>query len=135
MKTTLRLLMLAIVPLMLTSCFSTRYVSNEAELQRDYMGRYAEDIEFTFGKPNKVEENQRGYSYIYNQQGRVWKSKKMVDQYMRFSFDNEDAVRNVQSTTTRRAKRFSAWKTFGLPSAIVGGLVIVPIAILAASEI
>ena len=134
MKTILRLIMLAIVPLMLTSCFSTRYVSNEADLKRNYAGVHVEDVTFDFGKPNEVDESQRGYTYLYNEK-RV--NEKIVignNQYVRFSFDNEDIVRNVQSTTTKKTKKFSPVKTFvGLPFAIIGGIVGVTFGIAAAA--
>ena len=118
------LLLLAVMPFLFTSCFVTRYASNEAELRRDYVGAYVDDIETVFGEPHEVRDLQRGYVYTYNQQGRVWKSKKMVDQYMKFSFNENDEVRSIQSTTTRRTKRFSAWRTFGLPFTILGGVVV-----------
>ena len=134
-KTTLRLLMLAIVPLMLTSCFSTRYVSNETDLKRNYADAHVEDVTFDFGKPSEVNESQRGYTYLYNE--RIANEKVVIknNQYVRFSFDNEDIVRNVQSTTTKKTRRFSAVKTFlGLPFAIVGGIVVVTFGLAAAAN-
>jgi hypothetical protein len=85
---------------------------------------HVEDVEFKFGEPDEINERQNGYVYTYNTEGRVWRSKRMVSQYIRLSFNNEDTVRSVQSTTTKRVKRFSGWKTFGLPATIFGGVVI-----------
>jgi hypothetical protein len=125
MKKTLQLLMPAIMLFMLTSCFSTRYVSNEADLKRDYMGAYVEDVEFEFGEPDEVTESPRGYAYVYNEKGGIGTSSKMVDQYIRFSFNNKDAVRDVQSSTTKRIKAFSPAKTFvGLPAIIIFSIIV-----------
>jgi hypothetical protein len=127
------LLWMAVMPFVFTSCFVTRYVSDEPDLQRKFIGAHVEDVKFELGDPDEVKDLQRGYVYIYDRQGRVWKSRRMVDQYIRVSFNNDDIVRNIQSTTTKRTKKFSGWRTFGLPFTILGGVVIVSTVVAAAA--
>ncbi|MDR1221972.1 MAG: hypothetical protein LBL07_03715 [Tannerella sp.] len=128
------LLLTAVLPFMLTSCFVTRYVSDEPDLQRKFIGAHVEDVTFELGDPNKVEELQSGYAYIYEREGYDWKPSKMVDQYIRISFNREDVARYIRSTTTKKTKRFSGAHTFGVPLAALGAVVLVTAAAAATSD-
>ncbi|MDL2222035.1 hypothetical protein LJC35_05740 [Parabacteroides sp. OttesenSCG-928-N08] len=117
------MLVLLFCPLLFTSCFVTRYTSNENELKKQFANATVDDVKFNLGEPDEITETTTGYVYLYNSQGRVWKSKKMVDQYIRVSFNEEHRVSSLQSTTTRKTKRFSVGKTIGLGVALPIGLV------------
>jgi hypothetical protein len=42
--------------LLMTSCFSTRYVSAEPGLKKEFRGAWVEDVEFEFGDPGDIED-------------------------------------------------------------------------------
>jgi outer membrane protein assembly factor BamE (lipoprotein component of BamABCDE complex) len=135
-----KILLLAVLPFMFTSCFVTRYVSNEQDLQYKFTGSHEEDVVYELGEPNEVTEYQNGgYSYTYELRGIDEKYQKTADQYIRVSFTDEDIVRQVRSTTTTRRKRFSVGRTVfaavGIPIIIVvGGTIVAVVAAVEAEE-
>jgi hypothetical protein len=107
-----RILLLAVLPFMFTSCFVTRYVSDERDWQNKFNGLQEEDVRFELGEPDEVTEYQNGgYAYTYKRGGIDEKRPTMAGQYIRVSFTNEDIVRQVRSTTTTKRKRFSVGRT------------------------
>ena len=124
----MKYLLLLLMAISLQSCYTTRYVSIEPELRRDFVGASVDDIEFEFGNPDEEQDLRNGYAYIYNHQGGAKDYRnRPIGQYTRFSFDNSDYVRSVQSTRTQRRRVFSAGKTvFGC----VMWLVVAPTAII-----
>jgi outer membrane protein assembly factor BamE (lipoprotein component of BamABCDE complex) len=128
-----KILLLAVLPFMFTSCFVTRYVSDEQVWQNKFDGLQEEDVRFELGEPDKVTEYQNGgYAYIYDRRGIDERHQKIADQYIRVSFTNEDIVRQVRSTTTTKRKRFSAGRTVfavvGIPVIVIGTVVAVTVA-------
>ena len=112
---------------LMQSCFTTRYVSNEAILMKDYKGATVDEIEFELGRPDKKEAFERGYAYTYFYGNRG-------EMYEKYLFDNNDNLRRIQSTNTVPKKYFSPWKTFGLPFTILGGIIVVGVAIAVGSS-
>jgi len=88
------------------SCFTTKYVSDADILRNKYRGSTVDDIEFEFGEPHEVTQTRTGYVYTYYKVGRNYN-----ETFTRFSFDNNDYVRNVQSTNLVPQRVFSGRKT------------------------
>ena len=105
--------------ILMQSCFTTRYVSNEQTLKRDFRGASVDDIEFELGEPDEKEVLRNGYVYTYYYG--MGRNGEMFERYM---FDNNDKLRQIQSTNTVPKKYFSPFKTFGIPFIILGGIVI-----------
>jgi len=112
------IVILSICLFSLNSCIvstvtSKRYVSTEPDLKRKYTGENINDIEFEFGKPDKVSDAKNGgYVYTYYYIGRpLGKGRGTEEQYINFLFDSDDKVGNVKSTTTVQRRRFNAGKT------------------------
>ncbi|MDR0573039.1 MAG: hypothetical protein LBG96_03235 [Tannerella sp.] len=64
-----KLISLVLLPLMFTSCFSTRAVIDEPNLNAEFIGVEAGTIEFEMGEPDRVIETERGYDYFYTYPG------------------------------------------------------------------
>lgn len=109
----------------LSSCFSTRYVSDEEILRNNFMKSSVDDIEYEFGEPDKISNLKNGYAYIYYSQNRI-RGRKNSDAYTRISFDSNDNVRNIQSTNLIKQKKFDGG---GTAIVIILGMVI-PIGLL-----
>ena len=104
-------ILLLTVLFLISSCKVTYYANNERLLKRNFINAPVEDIEYEFGSPDEIEEKRTGPSYIYYYEGRVGRSSRIVDQYTRFSFDNDGFVRDIKSTATVKTKRVSAGRT------------------------
>jgi len=118
------------ISLLFQSCFTTQYVSNADRLRNEFRGATVDDVEFEFGDPDEYEELRNGYSYTYyygylnrNQRGEM---------YTRFAFDNNDYVRNIQSTKRIPQRKFNGGNT--AVAIIVFGVVLPVIIIVASSE-
>ncbi|MDR1221971.1 MAG: hypothetical protein LBL07_03710, partial [Tannerella sp.] len=85
------LLLLLLLP-MLTSCFTTRYVSEEPVLKKQFMNAHVAAVEFDLGDPDEVRETNRGYEYVY------LKDCPPGDCYRLFAFNGEDQVVGIKST-------------------------------------
>jgi hypothetical protein len=126
------IIILLLFSCMLTSCFSTRYVSEQSELVKEYMNADVDDIEFEFGKPHETDELRNGYAYTYFYEGKTQRSRKPVEQHIRFSFNNDGYVRNIQSTTTVMRRKFNAGDTV---FACIMGFVVIPGVIIFAATV
>ena len=115
------------------SCFTTRYVSNEQLLMRDYRGASVDEIEFELGEPDKKEALGNGYAYTYYYYGRIDK-RRSGEMYERYMFDNNDNLRRIQSTNTVPKLYFSPFKTFGLPFIILGGIIVTGVIVAVAAS-
>ncbi|MDR0574741.1 MAG: hypothetical protein LBG96_12050 [Tannerella sp.] len=107
---------LLLASLLLSSCFSTRYVSVEPELKKEFKGATVEDVEFEFGEPEEVEDTASGgYAYVYYGNGyafdRRGRARKQEDTYMRFLFDQNGMLRYVRSNQVKGERKFSAGDT------------------------
>ena len=99
------------------SCVTTRYVSEAESLRKKFSGSTVDDIEFVFGKPNNVSETRTGYVYTYYYYYKkpltllnINKERK-VETYRRFSFDNNNNLRYIQSTNTVPKTEFDGGNT------------------------
>ncbi len=117
---------------LLQSCFTTRYVSNENILRKEFANAMSSDVEFKMGEPKEIEEQNNGYTYTYYYNPTSRRSGA-IQEYSRFSFDNNDNLRNIQSTKLVKQKRFSVGKTVFL-SVGVPVIIITVAALAAASE-
>ena len=95
---------------LMQSCFTTRYVSNEDILMREFRGASVDDIEFRLGEPDNTENLRNGYAYTYYYHGRISK-RETGEMYERYMFDNNDNLRNIQSTNTVPKKQFNVGAT------------------------
>ena len=111
--------------LLFQSCYTTKYVSNADQLRNEFRGATVDDIEFEFGEPDEYEELRNGYSYTYYY-GYLNRNQR-EESFTRFAFDNNDYVRNIQSTRRVPQKKFDAAST--VLAIIVFG-VLVPYAII-----
>ena len=125
----MKYLLLLLMVISLQSCFTTRYVSIEHELKRDFIGASVDDVEFEFGEPDEEYDLRNGYAYVYNYRGNTKNYRNQrASEYTRISFDNNDYVRNIQSTQTEKRRKFSGGNTaaaivfFGIiaPSVVIG---------------
>ena len=104
-----------LIPLLLSlsllfqSCFTTQYVSNTDRLRNEFRGATVDDIEFEFCDPDEYEELRSGYAYTYYY-GYLNRNQR-DEMYTRFAFDNNDYVRNIQSTRRVPQKKFSGGGT------------------------
>ena len=124
-----------LIPLLLSlsllfqSCYTTKYVSNADRLRNEFRGATVDDIEFEFGEPDEYEELRSGYSYTYYY-GYLNRNQR-DEMYTRFAFDNNDYVRNIQSTRRVPQKVFSGGNT--AVAIILFGIVLPSIILIAAS--
>jgi hypothetical protein len=118
------------VSFLLQSCFTTRYVSNEQILMRNYQGATVDDVEYNLGKPDEVDRLRTGYAYTYYYHGRINRHQS-GEVYERYMFDNKDNLRCIQSTNAVPKKYFSPGKTFGLlPGTILTGICVVTLIVI-----
>jgi hypothetical protein len=124
MKTNYLLTLTTAMLFLMTSCFVTRYVSDEKDLQAEFVGKHVEDVEFKFGQPDRTlkSRTRSGYVYVYNRTGQAGQAKEMTNQYVRIMFNQNDVVTAVESTTTKQVRSFSIWRSIGLPAIIAGAL-------------
>jgi hypothetical protein len=123
--------------LLMSSCMTTRYVSEEPALKKKFSQSNVEDIEFEFGKPDEVQETKNGYIYYYYYDGINPRSKRSEEQFIRFAFNNSDVVRQIQSNSYTKVRRISVGKTIFwaavFPIIILPGAIIVIVVIAAAA--
>ena len=124
--------------LLFQSCFSTRWVSNADILRNEFKNSTSDDVEYKYGSPDEVEELRNGYAYMYyygyqdRKSNYVYGSRNQKGEtFTRFAFDNNDYVRNIQSTRTVPKKQFNAGATVG---AIMFFGILLPVAILVIAE-
>ena len=113
------------ISLLFQSCYTTQYVSNADRLRNDFRGATVDDIEFEFGEPDEYEELRSVYAYTYYY-GYLNRNQR-DEMYTRFAFDNNDYVRNIQSTRRVPQKKFDTASTV---LAIILFTVLIPYAII-----
>ena len=113
-----------ITAFMLQSCFTTRPVSVQSELQRIHIGRSStNDLSFTLGYPTEKYSIDAGSVWVYYDQKRGYTTTT------RFIFDERGIVRNVISDDFIYRKQFDGTSTamliiFGVLVDIIGAVVI-----------
>jgi len=112
-----KILLLAAMTFLMQSCYVTKNVSNENYLRKEFGNALPGDVEFKLGKPDEVEKTDNGYVYVYNYNIER-KNGKVEQLYTRFSFDNNDNIRYIQSTNLMKQKRVS-----------VGGIIFAAVAV------
>jgi hypothetical protein len=123
-----KLISLVLLPLMFTSCFSTRLISDEPQLKKEFMNMNAQAVEFEMGEPDEVRETRYGYEYLYLY--RPTKYSAGENPYNRFAFDENNRVIAIKSTMRHRARLFNPSATVAV---ILGPLLIVSSIIVAST--
>ena len=129
----MKYLLFLIIGISMQSCFSIRDVSNENALRKQYLSKSVDDVEFKFGEPDEdVDLRDGGYAYTYRFKANVRRpGRTPVDQYIRFSFNDEGYVTNLISNSTVRRRRINVGATVvcavGIPVTIFTALIIVAV--------
>jgi hypothetical protein len=119
---------LAVSSLTLTSCFTTRYVNIEPEIKSEFMRADVDDVEYRFGDPQEVQELRNGYAYTYYFENDARDRRgKRAEQHIRFAFNKDGYVRDIQGVVLEKRRKFDAggtvvtilFFTVALPASII----------------